>query len=58
MMTDPDLKLYLAKEKEFISRTDALCENEIPEKCDCKACAVKELCDWICENDPRTRERR
>lgn len=54
---DPLFALYAAKEAKFLARTDSLCENEIPKKCDCAACPTKELCDWLCEHDPAHRRR-
>lgn len=35
-------------EKEFLGRTDALCENKPPRECNCSACPCKQLCDALC----------
>lgn len=35
-------------EKEFLDRTDALCENKPPRECNCSACPCKQLCDALC----------
>lgn len=43
---------YLEKEREFIGRNDALCENSQPHLCDCTICPVKDLCEWLHRNSP------
>jgi hypothetical protein len=43
---------YKIREEEFMARTDALCEDIVPSKCDCNACPCKELCQWLCDNLP------
>lgn len=49
---------YRRKEQEFMGRHDSLCEDVSPFECDCSKCPTKELCDWLCDNDPFKGERR
>ena len=46
---------YHEKEAEFAARTDALCEHTAPALCDCSKCPARDLCAWLCENDPNKR---
>lgn len=39
---------YMAVEKEFLSRKDALCENTRPDQCNCGECPCYALCNWLC----------
>lgn len=43
---------YMKIQAEFEARHDALCENTSPFECDCSECPAKEMCDWLCENNP------
>ena len=43
---------YRAVELEFSRRTDALCELEVPAKCDCSRCPARDMCEWLVANDP------
>lgn len=43
---------YQRREREFMECHDSLCETIVPEHCDCSACPTRELCNWLCENDP------
>ena len=43
---------YKAREAEFMARTDALCEDKDPAKCDCSKCPVNELCAWLHKETP------
>lgn len=38
---------YALKERLFEARTDALCENVPPHKCDCTRCPARDLCAWL-----------
>ena len=38
---------YMKLEAEFMSRTDALCENMSPFDCDCSQCPCKDLCNLL-----------
>lgn len=42
---------YKRVEDEFIARTDALCEDVLPELCDCGACPCHDLCEWLCTHN-------
>lgn len=44
--------IYTIIEELFMARTDALCDDAPPATCDCAICPCKELCDWLCANDP------
>ena len=41
---------YLAKEREFMLMTDALCEDSSPAEVDCNKCPAQELCKWLHDN--------
>ena len=43
---------YLAKEREFMLMTDALCEYSSPDEADCSQCPAQELCKWLHEHRP------
>lgn len=43
---------YKRREAEFIARTDALCEDIEPAKCDCSKCPCRELCEWLDNENP------
>ena len=43
---------YKQKELEFMSRTDSLCEDTPIHLCDCSKCPTRDLCKWLCDNDP------
>lgn len=43
---------YLAKEAEFMARTDALCEDTTVPECDCCKCPCREECNWLYDNLP------
>ena len=43
---------YKLREAEFMARTDALCENKGPAKCDCCKCPCNELCAWLHKESP------
>lgn len=40
---------YRQKEQEFMG-IPALCDNVVPQLCDCTKCPAKGLCDWLCAN--------
>ena len=43
---------YMKIQVAFEARTDALCENASPAECDCATCPAREMCEWLCRNDP------
>lgn len=43
---------YRAREAEFLADERALCENVPASQCNCAACPVRALCEWLCANDP------
>ena len=40
----------------FANAPGALCENAPPHICPCDECPLREICEWICANDPYTDE--
>ncbi len=48
---------YQMMERKFLATTDALCENVSPAKCNCSMCPERELCEWLCANDPNLNRR-
>ena len=43
---------YMKIQAEFEDRHDALCESTSPAECDCAACPAREMCEYLCQNEP------
>lgn len=45
---------YQEMERQFLE-CSAPCDLVPPRCCDCSACPVRELCEWLCTNDPNNK---
>lgn len=43
---------YKKLENLFMSRTDALCEDNLPDACACNECPVQMMCHVLCSIEP------
>lgn len=45
-------KTYKKLQNLFEQRTDALCEDRLPEECNCNECPCALICTLLCSCDP------